>query len=128
MLELYIWQKQQKMWWMQDEPDEYVIVSRDPEKIKQSMLAQVMYANRVNLHVVDGDYEKRGQLYLEVREGKEIPVKRKELHAVIKALYAIWRRPVFIRATVNTPYTGVDDILTSFDGKEVKEDGDYDIN
>jgi stage V sporulation protein R len=91
------------------------IVSRDPERIKQTLLYQLTNLGRPFMYVVDGNYCNRGELYLaHQHNGMDIEIK----YAIetLKNVYQIWRRPVHLQARIDD-----DMILFSFAGDQAKQ-------
>jgi spore cortex formation protein SpoVR/YcgB (stage V sporulation) len=124
---LYIWGKEPKPWWDKESSDQYVIRSRDPNEIRTKMLQGIFQANKVRLRIVDGDYNKQGELYLKIsREDEGInsgaptglgisegtffegrPVKKKELEATAIALFSMWNRPIHIEAPLTATASSI---------------------
>jgi stage V sporulation protein R len=91
------------------------IVSRDPVRIKQTLLYQLTNMGQPFIYVVDGNYCNRGELYLAHRHnGLDIEIK----YAVetLKNLQKIWQRPVHLQARIDD-----DMILFSYDGNQPKQ-------
>jgi stage V sporulation protein R len=91
------------------------IVSRDPQRIKQTLLYQLTNLGRPFIYVVDGNYCNRGELYLAHRHnGMDLEIK----FAVetLKNLHRIWQRPVHLQARIDD-----DMVLFSFAGDQPKQ-------
>ncbi len=91
------------------------IISRDPERIKQTMLYQLTNLGRPFIYVVDGNYCDRGELYLAHKHnGLDLEIK----YAVetLKNVHKVWQRPVHLQAKIDD-----DIILFSFDGDQPKQ-------
>ncbi len=91
------------------------IVSRDPKRIKQTMLYQLTNMGRPFIYVVDGNYANRGELYLAHRHnGLDIEIK----YAIetLRNVWKIWQRPVHLQARIDD-----DMILLSFNGDQAKQ-------
>ena len=91
------------------------ILSRDPQRIKQTMLYQLTNMGQPFIYVVDGNYNNRGELYLAHRHnGLDIEIK----YAVdtLRSLHKIWRRPVHLQARIDD-----DMMLFTFNGDQPKQ-------
>jgi stage V sporulation protein R len=91
------------------------IVSRDPQRIKQTMLYQLTNMGQPFIYVVDGNYNNRGELYLAHKHnGLDIDIK----YAIetLKNVHKIWQRPVHLQAKIDD-----DMILFSFGGDQPKQ-------
>ena len=91
------------------------IVSRDPERIKQTMLYQLTNLGRPYIYVVDGNYANRGELYMAHKHnGLDLEIK----YAVetLKNVYRVWQRPVHLQAKIDD-----DMILFSYAGDQPKQ-------
>jgi stage V sporulation protein R len=91
------------------------IVTRDPVRIKQTMLHHLTNMGRPFVYVVDGDYCHRGELYLAHKHnGMDLEIK----FAVetLKNVYKIWQKPVHLQARIDD-----DMILFSFAGDQPKQ-------
>ena len=91
------------------------IVSRDPQRIKQTLLYQLTNMGQPFIYVVDGNYCNRGELYLAHKHnGLDIEIK----YAVetLKNVYKIWQRPVHLQARIDD-----DMILFSYAGDQPKQ-------
>ena len=75
--------------------DQYVIASREFEKIKKHLLAQLTNGGQPLISIVDADFEGRGELHLEhAFEG--IPLDIRYAQATVQNLQRIWQRPVHV--------------------------------
>ena len=91
------------------------ITSRDPVRIKQTLLYRLTNLGRPFIYVVDGNYANRGELYLAHKHnGMDIEIK----FAVetLKNIHKIWRRPVHLQARIDD-----ETILFSFSGDQTKQ-------
>lgn len=76
------------------------VVSRDFERIKQTLLYQLTNMGQPFIDVVDANYRNRGELYLAHRfSGLEVDAGKAQ--EVLAALRVIWGRPVHLQARVN---------------------------
>ena len=90
------------------------ILSRDPQRIKQTMLYRLTNMGRPFIYVVDGNYANRGELFLAHRHnGLDIEIK----YAVetLKNLVRIWGRPCHLQARIDDEM-----ILFTHDGEAAK--------
>ncbi len=95
-----------------EQKEQYVIDSRDFQKIKQKLLFSLTNMGQPYIEVVDGNYENRGELYLKHRfEGVELH--RGYAQETLKNLFSLWTRPVIIETVVEGKPT-----LFKFDGSE----------
>jgi stage V sporulation protein R len=91
------------------------IVSRDPVRIKQTLLYQLTNLGRPFIFVCDGNYSNRGELYLaQKHNGQDIEIKYAT--ETLKNVYRIWRRPVHLQAKIDD-----ENILFSYDGSQPKQ-------
>ena len=91
------------------------IISRDPMRIKQTLLYQLTNMGRPFIYTVDGNYCDRGELYLAHRHnGMDLEIK----FAVEtpKNIHKIWQRAVHLQARIDD-----DMVLCSFDGNQPKQ-------
>jgi stage V sporulation protein R len=96
------------------------ILSRDPVRIKQTMLYHLTNMGQPFIYVVDGNYCNRGELYMaHQHNGPDIEIK----YAVetLKNLYKIWKRPVHLQARIDD-----DMILFTYDGHQPKQQAIHD--
>ena len=75
--------------------EQYEIESRQFERVKQQLLANLTNMGRPMIDVVEGNYRNRGELYLRHRfDGVEL--KRDYAEDTLKALQRLWGRPVHV--------------------------------
>jgi stage V sporulation protein R len=91
------------------------IVSRDPKRIKQTMLYQLTNMGQPFIYVVDGNYCNRGELYL-AHKHNGLDIEIKSAVEVLKNIHRIWQRPVHLQARIDD-----DMILFSFAGDQPKQ-------
>jgi stage V sporulation protein R len=91
------------------------IISRDPQRIKQTMLYHLTNMGQPFIYVVDGNYANRGELYL-AHKHNGLDIEIKFAVETLKNLYKIWRRPVHLQARIDD-----DMILFSFSGDQPKQ-------
>lgn len=102
---------------MNPKSSEYEIASREFQKIKQQLLFQLTNRGVPPIHVVDGNFQNRGELYLWHRwEGEE--VKLDTAKDTLMRVEKLWKRPVHLQTKIQDNYR-----LLSFDGKEYSEKG-----
>jgi stage V sporulation protein R len=96
----------------QEQMGQYVIESREFQKIKQRLLFSLTNFGKPWITVVDGNYRNRGELLLRhAYNGVDLRV---DLAAeVLPSLQALWSRPVHLRTVIENKPT-----LLSFDGTE----------
>jgi stage V sporulation protein R len=91
------------------------IVSRDPVRIKHTLLYQLTNMGRPFIYVVDGNYCNRGELYMAHRHnGLDIEIKY--ALETLKNVFRIWQRPVHLQAKIDD-----DMILFSYAGDQPKQ-------
>jgi len=95
-----------------DASNYYEIASREFEKIKKQLLNSLTNHGRPFIHVIDGNYRNRGELYL-LHQFQGVELKQDYAEATLLNLQKIWSRPVHIETVVDEEPT----ILT-FDGSE----------
>lgn len=90
----------------------YEITSREFQTVKKQLLFSLTNFGQPTVVVEDGNFENRGALLLEHKyEGIEL--KLDEARDTLKNLFAVWKRPIYLRTVIDeTPR------LLSFDGKE----------
>jgi stage V sporulation protein R len=91
------------------------IITRDPQRIKHTMLYHLTNHGRPFIYVVDGDYCGRGELYLAHKHnGQDLEIK----FAVetLRNIYKIWQHPVHLQARIDD-----DMILFTFAGDQPKQ-------
>lgn len=92
----------------------HVIVSRDWRKVKERLLFSLTNLGQPIVHVVDGNYANRGELYLKHRfEG--VPLDLEKAKDTLKNIHRLWRRPVHVETMEDERGR-----LLSFDGTEHK--------
>jgi stage V sporulation protein R len=91
------------------------IVSRDHQRIKQTMLYQLTNMGRPFIYVVDGNYCNRGELFL-AHKHNGLDIEIKFAAETLKNLYQLWQRPVHLQAKIDD-----DMILFSFAGDQPKQ-------
>lgn len=83
---------------------ELKIVSRDFNRIKQTLLYQLTNMGQPFIYVVDGNYLNRGELYL-AHEFSGLEVDAGRAVEVLRALRVLWGRPVHLQAIINEEMT-----------------------
>jgi stage V sporulation protein R len=96
----------------QEQMGQYVIESRDFEKIKQRLLFSLTNHGKPFIYVVDGNYHNRGELLLRHEFGG-VELKLDYATATLANIQAIWSRPVHLQTVVDGKPT-----LLSFDGAD----------
>lgn len=91
------------------------IVSRDPERIKQTLLYQLTNMGRPFIYVVDGNYANRGELYL-AHKHNGLDIEIKYATETLRNVHKVWGRPVHLQARIDD-----DIILFTFDGTQPKQ-------
>jgi stage V sporulation protein R len=94
--------EEHQMYQMRRDPHtgEMRIVSRDFERVKQTLLHHLTNRGQPFIYVADGNYLNRGELYLSHQwSGLEVEVARAV--NVLRNLRLIWGRPVHLQARVN---------------------------
>jgi stage V sporulation protein R len=106
-LDLYTYKKQEvhgeEMW---------VVETTDWQQVRDTMVESMTNFGTPVIRVEDGDYQRRGELYLKhAYDGKPLDIEYTE--KTMRAIYKLWGRPVHLE-------TIVDDVPTriSFNGKE----------
>lgn len=72
-----------------------VIVSRDFQGIKKQLLDSITNLGQPIIEVMDGNYKNRGELLLK-HHYTSSPLKQDQAIETLKALYALWTRPVHL--------------------------------
>jgi stage V sporulation protein R len=100
----------------------YVIESREFQKIKERLLFGLTNMGKPFIYVVDGNYRNRGELLLR-HEYNGIDLKLNYASDTLANVQAIWSRPVHLQTVVDNKPT-----LLSYDGSEhtMKALGDAD--
>ncbi|MBZ0171424.1 MAG: SpoVR family protein [Phycisphaerales bacterium] len=95
---------------------EVKVVTRDFNIVKQTLLYRITNMGQPFVHVADGNYLNRGELYL-AHEFNGLEVDSSKAVDVLRGLRMIWGRPVHLQARVNEDMT-----LTTLDepGGEAK--------
>ncbi len=91
------------------------IVSRDPVRIKQTLLYQLTNMGQPFIYVADGNYANRGELYL-AHQHNGLDMEIKAAIETLKNVYRIWQRPVHLQARIDDEM-----ILFSFAGDQPKQ-------
>jgi stage V sporulation protein R len=91
------------------------IVSRDPVRIKQTLLYQLTNLGRPFIYVVDGNYANRGELYM-AHKHNGLDLEIKFAVETLKNVSRVWQRPVHLQAKIDD-----DMMLFSFDGSQIKQ-------
>lgn len=92
-----------------------VVVNRDFDQIKQTMLFMLTNHGQPYIYVVDGNYANRGELYLAHKHiGVDIEIKY--ANECLKNLRQIWGRPVHLQARIDD-----DMVLFSTEEDQVKQ-------
>jgi stage V sporulation protein R len=95
-----------------EQDNNYVIESREFEKIKQRLLFSLTNFGKPWIYVIDGNHRNRGELLLRHHyEGVEL--KLDEARDTLANIQYIWARPVHLETVINDRPT-----LLSFDGSE----------
>ncbi len=92
-----------------------VVVNRDFDTIKQTMLFQLTNHAQPYIYVVDGNYANRGELYL-AHKHLGVDLDLRYAHECLKNLQHIWRRPVHLQARLDDEM-----VLLTCDGESVKQ-------
>lgn len=93
----------------------YEIESREFEKVKQKLLAQLTNFGQPFIYVQDGNYNNRGELYLRHRH-EGIDLKQDYARDTMRNIQKIWTRPVLLETVVDG-----EGKLIIFDGADFKE-------
>ncbi len=92
-----------------------VVVNRDFNVIKQTMLFMLTNHGQPYIYVVDSNYANRGELYL-AHKHLGVDIDLKYAGECLKNLRLIWRRPVHLQARIKD-----DMILFSCDGDSIRQ-------
>src|SRR5262245_28637913 len=95
-----------------DQSEQYLIESREFEKIKQRLLFSLTNFGKPWIYVVDGNYRNRGELLLR-HEHNGIDLELDRAADTLANVQYIWSRPVHLQTVVDGKPT-----LLSFDGSE----------
>jgi stage V sporulation protein R len=90
----------------------YEIADRDFKKVKEKLLFSLTNLGRPIIHVEDGNYKNRGELYLR-HQHDGINLKIDEAKDTLKNTQSLWRRPVHLETSLN----GTKELL-SYDGEK----------
>jgi stage V sporulation protein R len=96
----------------QEQMGQYVIESRDFEKIKQRLLFSLTNFGKPWIYAVDGNYHNRGELLLN-HDHLGVDLKLDQAADTLANVQAIWGRPIHLRTVVEEKPT-----LLSYDGSE----------
>jgi stage V sporulation protein R len=96
----------------ENELGQYVIESREFDKIKQRLLFALTNFGKPWIYVVDGNYRNRGELLLK-HEHNGVDLKLDHAKDTLANIQVIWGRPVHLQTVVDDKPT-----LLSFDGSE----------
>ncbi|HZR07729.1 MAG TPA: SpoVR family protein [Myxococcales bacterium] len=103
-LDLYLYRR---------EGDKWVIVEKDWQKVRDTLVATMTNFGRPTIVVQDGDYGRRGELYLKhCFEGQELDAPYAD--RTLEKLYQIWQRPVHVETVAGGKPT-----LRSFNGSQL---------
>ncbi len=91
---------------------QYVIESREFEKIKQRLLFSLTNFGKPWIYVVDGNFHNRGELLLK-HEHSGVDMQLDQANDTLANLQFIWSRPVHVQTVVDGKAT-----MLSFDGSE----------
>lgn len=106
----------------QEQSGQFVIESREFQKIKQRLLFSLTNFGKPWIYVLNGNFRNRGELLLK-HEFNGIELKLNHAQDVLRNIHRMWTRPVHIETVVDNKAT-----LISFDGSEhtTKPIGDAD--
>lgn len=91
------------------------IISRDPDRIRKSLMYRLTNMGRPFIYVVDGNYANRGELYLSHQHnGLDIDIKF--AIETLKNIHAVWQRPCHLQARIDEEMQ-----LFSYDGVQPKQ-------
>jgi stage V sporulation protein R len=91
------------------------ILSRDPKRIKQTLLYQLTNMGQPFIYVADGNYANRGELYLaHQHSGPDIEIKTAV--ETLKNIHKVWQHPVHLQARIDD-----DMMLFSYAGDQPKQ-------
>jgi stage V sporulation protein R len=96
----------------QEQGENYVIESREFDKIKQRLLYSLTNHGRPWIYVVDGNYRNRGELLLK-HEHNGVDLRLDHAADTLANIQFVWSRPVHLQTIVDEKPT-----LLSFDGSE----------
>ncbi|MGB9660960.1 MAG: SpoVR family protein [Moorellaceae bacterium] len=102
-LDLYLYEKRGSEW---------VVVEKDWEKVREGLIARLVNGGYPYIVVEDGDYRRRGELYLKHSyEGLELDIPH--LEKTLQQVYLLWGRPVHLETVVEGKK-----VVFSYDGKK----------
>ncbi len=96
----------------QNQTKNYVIESREFQKVKQRLLFSLTNFGKPWIYVVNGNHRNRGELLLR-HEYNGVELKMTEAHDVLSNVQFLWGRPVHLETVVDDKPT-----LLSFDGTD----------
>jgi stage V sporulation protein R len=108
----FCWDHKMFSYAFQDQAGQYVIESREFDKIKQRLLFSLTNFGKPWIYVVDGNYRNRGELLLRHEHGG-IDLRLDRAADTLANIQFIWGRPVHLQTVVEDKPT-----LLSFDGSE----------
>ena len=95
-----------------DESNYYEIASREFPKIKLQLLHALTNHGQPFIHVTNGNYRNRGELYLQ-HQYMGVELKLDYAHDTLENLQKLWSRPVHIETVIDDEPT-----ILSFDGTD----------
>ncbi|MFO0816087.1 MAG: SpoVR family protein [Gemmatales bacterium] len=104
----------------EEEGKQYVVESREFQKVKQRLLANLTNFGKPWITVVDANYKNRGELLLHHRH-EGVDLKLSHANDTLANLQAIWSRPVHLQTIIDDKET-----ILSFDGTEHSTKGAHD--
>ena len=106
----------------QEQAGQYIIESREFEKIKQRLLFSLTNFGKPWIYVVDGNFRNRGELLLR-HQHNGVDLRLDQAADVLANIQFIWSRPVHLQTLVDGKPT-----MLSFDGTEhaIKTGGESD--
>ena len=106
----------------QEQAGQYIIESREFEKIKQRLLFSLTNFGKPWIYVVDGNFRNRGELLLR-HQHNGVDLRLDQAADVLANLQSIWSRPVHLQTLVDGKPT-----MLSFDGTDhaIKTGGEID--
>ena len=87
-----------------DSTEYYEIASREFDEIKKQLLHSLTNHGQPVIHVVDGNYANRGELYLR-HDYQGIELRMDYARDTLANLYTIWSRPVHIETVIDNSST-----------------------
>jgi stage V sporulation protein R len=96
----------------QEQAGQYVIESREFEKIKQRLLFSLTNFGKPWIYVVDGNYRNRGELLLK-HQHNGVDLKLDQAQDTLANIQYIWSRPVHLQTVIDGKPS-----MLSFDGSE----------